>query len=422
MTLPTHLPVASVLDRLSRERVVELASELIAIPSLSGDEDVIQQHLASLLTAMGARVQTWPADTAVLQRNPWFSAEVDRAEPICVLATFGADSGPTLLINAHVDVVPPGDPGGWTRGPFEPHVRDGLLYGRGACDTKGGLAAVLHALEAIVGAGVELPGSVIVAPVYGEEDGGSGTLAVLERGPHADGCLVIEPTELSVVPAVAGALSFRISLTGRSAHGALREEGVSAIERLPLIHHALLALEQRRNAAAAEELFAWLSTPFSICVGKVRAGDWASNEPDWAVLEGRYGVAPDENLDSARSEFESAVAAAAAEDDWLREHPPTVEWVGGQFYPARTRPAPILTAMAAGVADATGADAPVRGMPYGCDMGITVGAAGIPTVVFGPGDIRAAHRPDEHVAVDDLDAASRAIAIAILRFFELERA
>jgi acetylornithine deacetylase len=347
---------------------------------------------------------------------------VQRSAPTCVLGAFGSGNGPTLLINAHVDVVPTGEAAAWTRGPFEPHVRDGRLYGRGACDTKGGLAAALHALETIAAAGIELPGTVVVAPVYGEEDGGSGTVAALERVSRADGCIVIEPTELSVVPAVAGALSFRIALTGRSAHGALREEGVSAIERLPLVQHALLELEQRRNAEAAEDLFAWLSTPFSICVGRVRGGDWASNEADWAVLEGRYGVAPDENLDDARAALERAIAEAADTDGWLREHPPAVSWVGGQYYPARTSSATVLAAMTAGVTAGTGSDATVRGMPYGCDMGITVGAAGIPTVVFGPGDIRAAHRPDEHVPVDDLDIAARAIAIAVLEFFALEAA
>ena len=397
------------------DAIVRLASDLISIPSVSTKETPAQEFVAAELARLGADVETWPLDYVALKRHPNYSAEFDRTEGLGVVGRIGrATPGtPTLMINGHVDVVPPGDDGAWMTQPFQPTVRDGRLYGRGACDTKGGLAAALHALDAIRDARIELDGQVVVSSAIGEEDGGSGTLGTLLNGAAADAVIVLEPTELSVVPAVAGALSFRIRLRGLSAHGAIREEGVSAIEKLAVVQHALLELEAERNRREADPLFQWLKQPFAICAGRVRGGDWPSSEADWLELEGRYGVAPDEDLDTARAEFEDAIAAAAADDQWLAEHAPTVEWWGGQFLPGRTAlDSPIVTTLA----DAIGGNAVIRGMPYGCDMGLTARLGGMPTVVFGPGDIRAAHRPNEHVAIDDLVACAAALATTIVRW------
>lgn len=406
-----------VLARIDAERVVELTRELIAVPSLSGAETAGQELVADRLCAAGLDVDTWDIAVPELARNPWYSAEVDRDVARGVLGSIGAGDGPSLLLNGHIDVVPTGDPGDWASPPFAPAVRDGRVYGRGACDMKGGLAAAIHALEAIRAAGVDLAGDVALASVVGEEDGGCGTLALLEHGVRADGCIIMEPTQLSVVPAVAGALSWRLQVRGRSAHGCLREEGVSALEAFAPLHRAVLDLERRRNARAAEELFAWLDRPFAICGGRIAGGDWPSSEMDWLVWEGRYGVAPGEDLAAARAEFEGAVADAAADHPWLRRHPPTVQWWGGQFYPGRTpTDARVVTAVHAAATRVTGREPLVRGMPYGCDLGLTTNVAGIPTVVFGPGDVRHAHAPDESVPVEDLVVVARTIALTALRF------
>ena len=286
---------------------------------------------------------------------------------------------------------------------------------------KGGLAAAIHAVDTVIRSGVALNGRVVVTPVIGEEDGGSGTLAALTRGITADACIIPEPTELVVAPANAGALSFRIRIRGLSAHGAMREEGVSAIERLPLIHQALLELERERNARAVDPLFEWLKLPYAICAGRVRGGDWPSSEADWLELEGRYGIAPGEDIDAARAEFEDAVAAAASTDEWLAAHPPTVEWWGGTFLPGRTDPDDRIVhtvhdAIGAVSTSTSSTQAPLRGMPYGCDLGLLDRVGGIPTVIFGPGDVRAAHRPNEHVPITDLVDCASAIALSIMRF------
>ncbi|HEX9888981.1 MAG TPA: ArgE/DapE family deacylase [Nitriliruptorales bacterium] len=405
-----------VLAVLTPEAIGQTLMELVALPTVSANETPGQEHVAAWLDDAGLSVDRWTFSTGALEGDPWFSTEFERRDPVGVAGSTGGDDGPALLLIGHIDVVPPGRPESWTTPPFEPSIRDGRVHGRGACDMKGGLAAQLHAVKAIVDAGVELRGRVTVASVVGEEDGGCGTLALLEHGVRGDAAIICEPTELTVAPAVAGALTFEIEVEGLSAHGCLREEGVSAIERMLPIHRAVLELEGRRNARAAEPLFDWLERPFAICMGRISGGDWPSSEADWCRVEGRYGVTPDEDLEVARAELEQAVAAAARTDRWLRAHPPQVRWPGAQFFPARTAvDAPVVRTVCAAHAAEVG-DPVVRGMPYGCDMGITVGHSGIPTVVYGPGDIRQAHGPDEWVEFDDVVTCSRALVRTILDF------
>ncbi|MBW3620010.1 MAG: ArgE/DapE family deacylase [Actinobacteria bacterium] len=424
--MTTHLPDTAgpltdlerrVLAAVDEAAVVARAVELLAVPSLSGLETPAQELAAEQLARAGMTVDTWDIDVAALSTHRYFSAEVERPDALGVLGWYGAGDGPSLLLNGHTDVVPTGDANDWTSAPFEPTVRDGRLFGRGACDMKGGLAAAIHAVEAIRDAGVELAGRVGISPVVGEEDGGTGSLAVIERGERIDGCIIMEPTRLDVVPANAGALSWRITVRGWSAHGCLREEGVSALEKFAPVHRAVLDLERERNSRDVDPLFAWLDTPFAICGGRIAGGDWPSSEMDWLTWEGRYGVAPGEDLARARGELEAAVAAVCAGDPWLRDHPATVEWWGGQFIPGATHPGdPVVTTVLGSATDVLGRRPELRGMPYGCDLGLFRNAASIPTVVYGPGDVRDAHRPDEFVPVDELVATARTLALAALRF------
>lgn len=405
-----------VLAQVDVDRLVAITSQLVAVPTLSAEETPGQRLVASMLEAAGMEVDTWDADVEALARHPYFSAEVERDHILGVVGRSGAGDGPTLLLDGHIDVVPTGAPEDWTTPPFEPSVRDGRLYGRGTCDMKGGLAVAIHAVEAIRAAGVELAGSVAIASVVGEEDGGSGTLATLERGIRADACIIPEPSDLDVVPASAGALSWRIHVRGLSAHGCLREEGYSAIEAFHPVHRAVLDLERRRNDRDAGPLFSWLDRPFAICGGRIAGGDWPSSEADWVRWEGRFGVAPGEDLATARREFEDAVAEAAVGHPWLAEHPPEVEWWGGQFYAGATDlQDPIVATVQDAATQVLGRAPELRGMPYGCDLGLTVNVGGIPTVVFGPGNVRDAHAPDESVPLADLEQAARTIALSILR-------
>lgn len=394
-------------------------SSLVAVPSWNGRETLAQDLMAERMDEAGLSVDRWLIDLEELARHPAFSAELHRDEAVGVVGTLpGQGGGRTLVLNGHVDVVPPGDEALWRDPPFQATVRDGRVYGRGALDMKGGLVAGLHALRALARAGVRLRGDVHLESVVGEEDGGLGTLAAVLRGYRGDGAIVMEPTEMAVIPALAGCLNFRIRIRGLAAHGAVRDEGVDAIEKLQTVLTAIRWVEGERNSRLGkDDLFASHRLPFPISVGTVRAGDWASSVADHLTLEGRYGIAPGEDEDAARRELERAVADAALGDPWLREHPPVLSWWGGRFFAAHTDPdhAVVRTMCDAGTA-VLGSTPPLGAVTYGADMGTLSQVGGIPAVLFGPGDIRRAHQPDEWVAVDELVAVARTLAVAAMRF------
>ena len=401
--------------------MVDETSALIRIPSVSGSdaENEAQAVLARRLSTSGYDVDHWQLDLAELSSHPEFpGVEVDRQEAWGLVARLpGTGDGPALMLNGHIDVVPIGDPNAWVDAPFAGATRAGNLYGRGACDMKAGLVASIHAMDALRASGVRLAGDVILASVQGEEDGGLGTFALLQRGWRTDACVVAEPTELDVIPANSGSLTFRLRVPGQATHAARRTEGVSAIEKFWPVWQALVELEQRRHEVVDPLMSRWpLAHPLSI--GVVTAGDWASSVPDLLVAEGRLGVALGEPVEHARADLEQTVAELNDRDPWHRRHPVELEWWGGQFAPGRL-PADsdlidrVRAAHAVSSSDA-GRSQRVYGAPYGSDLRLLTGLGGIPTVQYGPGDVRLAHGPRERVPIDDVVTTARSLALLAL--------
>jgi acetylornithine deacetylase len=407
-----------VLEAIDLDGMLKYLDELVAIPSLSGQETPAQEHVAAQMEQCGLALDVWELDFAQLHRHPAFSIEVEREHSLGVVGVMGEDSGGrSLIFNGHVDVVPIGAEANWHYPPWQGTIANGNVYGRGALDMKGGLCCALFAAKALHDAGVRLKGKLIIESVIGEEDGGVGTLAAVMRGYQADGAIIMEPTELIVAPAQAGALNFRVTVPGYAAHGCMREEGVSAIEKFIPIYQALMGLEQERNRQIQDPRFAMYRLPYAICVGQVQGGNWASTVAESLKFEGRYGIAVGENTAEARRLLEGAVAQAAQSDPWLQDHPPLVEWWGGQFEPAGiTVDHPVVQTVTSAYEDATGATARLAGMTYGADMRLLVNYGQTPTVLFGPGDVRKAHQPDEFVPIAELEIAIQTLALTALRF------
>ncbi len=406
-----------VLEAVDLDGLVETLSTLIPIRSDGGRETPMQERMARLMADAGMEVDRWAIDLEALARHPAFSTEIPRQEALGVVGRIGRGRGPTLVLNGHVDVVPAGEPERWSVPPWEATVRDGRVYGRGSVDMKGALCCALFAIRALRDVGAEIEGTLLLQSVVGEEDGGLGTLAAVERGHAGDAAIVLEPTELMVSPAQAGAMNFRLTVPGRAAHGALRTEGVSPLDRFIPVYAALQRFEAERNAALRDPLFDAYEVPFALCIGTLRSGVWASTVAESLVCEGRLGVAPSEDPTSVRRAFEAVVTGAAAADPWLREHPPVVEWWGGQFHPAAIPPDhPIVNTLIDAHRAATGTPPTLQGMPFGADMHLLVRQGRTPTVLYGPGDIRRGHAPDEYVPVADLEVATRTLALAMLRF------
>lgn len=384
-------------------------TQLVSLSSVGGSEAEVlaQRWCAATLAGLGLDVDLWPIDLDALRADPDHPGEeVERPEAWGCVATSGSGT-PALILNGHVDVVPPGDPDTWTGGdPWVLREVDGTWFGRGVCDMKGGVAAIFAAARAVAASGATLRRPFAVHTVVGEEDGGLGAFATLRRGHTGDACLIAEPTAGTIVTANAGALTFRIELTGSATHGSRPDAGVSAIEVFEAVHASLRRLDAERNAHPPAPFDA---RPFPISVGMLQAGDWASTIPDRLVAEGRFGTMPGESFADARAALEAAVAAA--DHPWLRKNPAIVTWPGGQFAAGSLPDGhPFLDEVRAAAGDPA---MPAVGAPYGSDLR-QYAAAGIPTLQLGPGDIANAHAVDESVRIDEVAAAAQTYARLIL--------
>ncbi len=387
-------------------------AQIVNIPSVGGSdaEVAVQRWCAATLTGLGLEVDQWTLDLDELRASADYPGEeVEREEALGCVGVSGSGT-PALILNGHVDVVPPGDPETWSNAdPWLIREEDDTWYGRGVCDMKGGVVAIIAAARAV--SGIELSRPFAVHTVIGEEDGGLGTYATLRRGHVGDACVIAEPTDGQVVAANAGSLTFRIEVVGRATHGSMRATGRSAITAFELLHHALAELEAVRNAAPP---FPFGELPWPISVGIIHAGDWASTVPDLLVAEGRYGVMPGESFAEAKAAFENALAHAAAQDSWLADNPPTVTWPGGHFAAGRLPEGDPFGVQVVDAVMAAGDPRPhLTGAPYGSDLR-QYATADIPTVQYGPGRIANAHAVDEQVAISEVVTCARAYAELIL--------
>src|SRR5215210_5793880 len=400
-----------------REDAVSLLQELVRTRSVTGEEGAVGEVVERAFSERGLEVDTWDATPEEMEPYPEHVGEQDSYEnrPNVAGVKRGAGGGRSILLNAHTDTVDPGDPAAWQGDPLSGALEGDLLYGRGSCDMKGGLVTHLVALDALSDLGLDLRGDVTVAATVGEENGGLGALSTVLRGYRADAAIITEPTRLALVPAQGGSLVFRLKVPGRSAHAAVREEGVSALEKFVPIFENLRELEQERNGVLSHPLYDGVRNKVPINIGVVRAGNWASTVPESLVAEGRVGLIPGEEVDSFKDLVSERIAAVAERDPWLHEHPPELTWFGGQFAPAEVeRDAPICEAVKKAHELVTGEKSSVEGVPYGADMRLFIRFGDMPCVMYGAGDVNAAHAPDEHISVTDLLTATTTMACLLV--------
>ncbi len=281
---------------------------------------------------------------------------------------------------------------------------------------KGGLVAGLAAMRALRETGAELHTEAVLLTLPSEEDGGAGALAAIRAGYVADAAVITEPTRLEIVTSQAGAITFTLGITGRAAHAAFRREGVSAITKAAIVLAALEQNEAGRNAAETNRAMRALGLPYPTSVGRLRAGEWSSVVPDHASVEGRYGVRVGQTVQEAEAELREVVAQTCASDEWLAAHPVTVEITGGRFAACTVgSDHPLPWALGEAARDVLDRLPPFVGVPYGSDARLFVHQGATPTVLYGPGDPRLAHAPDERVVLEDVARCARALAIWVLR-------
>jgi acetylornithine deacetylase len=397
-----------------RARLLADLQALIRIPSVTGSEEAVAAWAADALGGVGLAIEAQSPDPAVVRQDPaWPGEEMPRTALPLVIGRAGQSGGRRIVLSGHLDVVPAGDLDTWTSDPWGGELRGGLVYGRGACDMKGGVAAILGAVRALHEAGdlARLNGELIVALVPSEEDGGQGTLAAIRAGAVGDMAIITEPSGLDVVIAHAGAITFRLTVPGKAAHASRRREGISALDKLWVLARALEADEAARNDAETDPLMTALGLPYPTILGIVHGGEWASTVLDQVVADGRYGVRLGQSPVEAEAELRQCIAAACLADDFLRDHPATVEITGGRFGSARVPvDHPLPVGLAGAIEAETGRQPALLGEPYGADMRLFVNQGATPCVIFGPGRVEVAHAADEHVPLDEVETCARVLA------------
>jgi len=405
-----------VLDNIDKEGMMEFIRTLVSTASYAGRETEAQRVVAAKLESLGFDVDTWMIEFDEIGKHPDFSMSIPRDEGMGVAGTWG-EGERSLIICGHIDTVAPGDPEAWDTPPLEATVVDGRLHGRGTVDMKAGLACGLYAIKAVMDAGVKPKGRVVFTSVIGEEDGGCGALATCLRGYRADAGIIMEPSETKIASEVAGAMSFRVTVPGRSAHACVREEGVSAIDKFITLVEGLRELEKTRNQDVDDPLYGRYDTPYALSIGTVHGGEWPGTVPDKVVFEARLGVKVGETNAEARRQLEEKVDEIADGDPWLSVNRPIVEWAGYSFAPSKVElDHPIVEAVAGSYRDAVGMESVYEGMTYASDARLLINVGRTPTIVFGPGDVRDAHSANESVSLEELDKTVRTLALTVLRF------
>ncbi len=407
-----------------KQSASQFLSRLVQEDSTRGQESKAQAVIIERCRALGLKMDIWELSAADLSAHSAYCSDRNdyAGNPIAVGVWNGAGGGRSLILNGHIDVVPPGEHSAWKDDPFSGKIENGRLYGRGATDMKGGTASLLLALEALIHSGIRLKGDVIFQSVIEEESGGAGTLAAVLRGYEADGAIIPEPTSMKFFPKQQGSLWFRVIVKGKQAHGGTRYEGVNAIEKAFLMIQAIRELEAERNKAVDDPLYKAIPIPIPINVGKISSGDWPSSVPDLAVIEGRMGVGPDEDMDQAKQEFRDALQRAAEKDGWLKEHVPEIQWFGASWLPGNLDPDhELVLSLGEAFESVTGQGPVIEASPWATDGGILNKVGGVPVVIFGPGETKKAHETNEYIELEKVYTAAEIIAVFMMDWCGLDK-
>jgi acetylornithine deacetylase len=403
-----------------RNDLVSTLQALVKIPSVYPDEMKAQEHVAGVLTPLCDLVDIWEPDAAELAQHPGYFAKVSsfRGRPNVVGIMKGTGGGRSLLLNAHIDVVPPQPDREWQFGPWSGAIHDGKIFGRGSLDDKSGTAIMLLIARAFRETNTRLLGDLQFHSVIDEEWGGAGTIASILRGHHTDAGIILEPVGPNIYCASRGGQTFRIAIRGRGAHPGASWKGVSALEKAVLILAALKRLETERNRDLRVPLFSEYPIFAPIVVGKIQADNIPSKVPEECVLEGLYGYMPGEHWQVARSVLEECVSRAASGDQWLSDHPPVVTWSGLNKEGAEIpRDHPLVRCLADAASEIAPKPPRVTGFPAGTDLPLLVRYGSVPSVLYG---VECAwedsHSSSESVDIDKLVLATRVVAMAAMKW------
>lgn len=320
------------------EAVEGLQDEILALTMTLVEQPSTIEHQAGAIAVMesklgelGYPVTRVPVDPDRLVEHPGFAPVPWRYQGIDnLVAVRPADGagGRSALFNGHLDVVSAEPAEDWSRDPYQPWIEDGWLYGRGSGDMKSGVAAMTYAVKAIDAAGFGLNAPVTIETVVDEECCGNGALSCLAAGYDADAVLIPEPFGPTLYTAQVGVLWFKILIRGKPVHVLSAPAGTNAIEKSFPVLQALRGLEAELNAENIPPAYVDIPHPLNLNIGIFSAGNWPSTVPARAEIDGRMSYFPGTGFREIAARIEATVAAAAKNDDWLRNYPPEVSFYG----------------------------------------------------------------------------------------------
>lgn len=314
------------------DKQVAFTQDLVRFPTVRGQEHTCQDFIYDAMRDRGLAMDRWAIDVDDIENHDGFSpVTVDYSNAINVVGTHRPreQTGRSLILNGHVDVVPVGPLDMWSKSPYEPWIDGDWLYGRGSGDMKAGLAANIHALDALRLIGYQPAAPVYLQSVTEEECTGNGALSALVRGYRADAAIIPEPEDDKLVRANVGVIWFRVHLRGVPVHVREAGAGANAIEASFPLMQALRDLAETWNARKeGMKYFEDERHPINFNVGKISGGDWASSVPAWCSFDCRIAIFPGVDPRDASKEIEACIRETSQKNAFLANNPPEVEFNG----------------------------------------------------------------------------------------------
>jgi len=377
-----------------KDDLIQFLRDLIRIPSPSTKEKALAERLAEEMRRVG-----FP--------------RVRRDRIGNVVGCLGASTGPRLIYNGHMDTVGVSDPTAWTRDPYGAQIEGGILYGLGACDMKGALAAMVYGAKALIDAGIKLAGELCVVGVVQEEpcEGLAMQVLIEEEGVRPDFVVLGEPTNLQIKRGQRGRLEMKVTVRGRSCHASTPEQGRNAIyDAARLIFGIELLAPQLAN------------DPFlgqgSIAVTQIDSSAASRNAiPDTCILYIDRRLTLGETEAKALAEIQGIIAREGVEarvqvSEYRATSYTGYECKAREYYPpwALDQDHPLVQATVRAIRNTLGYRPRIGQWAFSTDGVYTMGKANIPTVGFGPGEERFAHTVDDQIRLADVVAAARVYA------------
>jgi len=404
-----------------RDPTIHFLKELCSVPSYidlekkTGYELEAQNCVKDKLGGMGFDLQIFEPDPEELKHfgTAYIPGFEYKNRPNVVGTLKGEGGGRSLILNGHVDVVTAEPSSAWKHDPFGGEIEGERMYGRGTADMKGGITAMISALDAILEAGAKLKGDVIFQSVVSEEDTNNGTLACVAKGHRADAAIVAEPTELGVHIGHPGSMHLNIKVKGKSGHQAMKYECINAIEKMTSIINIMNEINQEWVKTKGMKYF---PKP-GINVGVIKGGESVYIVPEECSLEALVDylpneIDPDGRGGRVRQQVEERVTEGLKNDPWLSNNYPVISWPFDWDPCVISEDAPIVKAMTAATERVLGRSG-VGVLPSVCDLMHLVNRARIPSIAYGPGSIIQAHAIDEFISINQLIDATKVFALAI---------